>query len=172
VSLVPEYRNRIHWLIDSTVGESNIVQFREDFKWVIFEHSKAFQRWSDSEPTLKKQASEGYAATQESNANTYALILGIVGLFTGFLPPVPIVVQVLSLVLTLATMLRIATVEILIYKPPFTARDKRMLKYMSVWNRGVMTSWKSVLVIPVGVLIATSNQGYKLALWIIEDYVD
>jgi hypothetical protein len=167
-------RPPIYRAIERTIGTDHIVQFREDFKWLFYEKSEKFNRWQESSPALKQQAADGLTKARSTEWNSYALWLGLLGLVVGLIGVTPFATgfTLLSLVVSGFGGLHKVSVDMLVFHHPYQERRSQRLKFMSAWNRGVMTSWKAVLVLPLGLLIRTAPQGYKLGLWVIEDLIE
>lgn len=155
--------------IDWMIGEEHIIQFREDLKWLIYENNSKFNRWEEKNIVLKQQVSEGLKEARSTRWNFYAFLIGIIGIFVGLFGPFGVAVSAISLLLSLIGGLHKVTVEILAFENPHRQYRNRRLKFMSAWNRGVMTSWKAILVLPLGILVRYTPKRYKFALWFLDD---
>lgn len=156
-------------IIDQTIGEEFIVQFREDFKRLIYENNEKFNRWTESNPTLKKQAFDGLNEAQSNRWNKWAVWIGFLGILLGWLGWVTTAVSILSVIFTFVGGLHKLTVDILAFDRPYREHRNNRLKFMSAWNRGVMTSWKAVLILPLGVFIRYTPGAYKIGIWYLDD---
>lgn len=164
----------IYRAIDRTIGAENIVQFREDFKWLVYEKSKKFNRWEESSPALKQQASDGLRKARSTKWNSFAFWIGLLGFVLGLIgiTPFSMGLSLLSFVVAGFGGLHKVSVEVLAFHHPYRERRNRRLKFMSVWNRGIMTSWKAVLILPIGLLIRATPDAYRLGLWVLEDFIE
>lgn len=166
-------RSPIYRAIDRTIGTEHIVQFREDLKWLFYEKSEKFNRWQESSPTLKRQAADGLAEARSTRWNSYAFWLGL-GLLVGLIGVTPFSTgfTLLSLVVSVFGGLHKVSVDVLAFHHPYRERRHQRLKFMSAWNRGIMTSWKAVLILPLGLFNRLVPQGYRLGLWVVEDFIE
>lgn len=158
--------------IDRTIGEEHIVQFREDLKRPIFEHNTKFNQWEEKNMVLKQQAHDGLQEARSTRWNKYAFWLGVVGVILGVFGPIGTLPSVASLFLSFVGGLHKVTVDILAFDQPHREYRNRRLKFMSAWNRGVMTSWKAMLILPLGIFVRYTPDRYRLALWVLDDMME
>lgn len=155
--------------IDWVIGEEHIIRFREDLKWLIYENNSKFNNWDEQNRVLKRQAYEGFQTARKTQWNKYAMGLGILGVIFGVIGPLGAVLSIGSLLITMFSGLHKISVDFLVFDRPYREYRNRRLKFMSAWNRGVMTSWKAVMILPLGMLVRYTPEKYKIGLWVLDE---
>ena len=174
VSNGPRRRPYLYRLLDHYIGDEYLQQFREDFKWIVFDHSREFQRWEPPRSELKSQARKGWIDATESNLASLVLILALASFIISWFEPLPAaqLIRFLSIVVSIIAALHKTSVDMLLYYPPYNTRDYDYLKFQSAWNRGPMNSWKASLVLILGLIMKRNSKLYEIGLWIIGDFAD
>ena len=161
----------IHKAIDWSVGVENVRQMREDLQEITFEKSEKFQRWNANKEKAQRKALEAANRAKESKWDKIVFWSGAISTLTFFVPVVPHIAGIVGLILSLFSGVRRVAVEVLIYENPYQFRHPDNIKFAYAWNEA-MDGATSLLLIPMGVLVRSVPDSYRLALWVMADVIE
>jgi len=161
----------IHRVIDWSVGVENVRQMREDLQEIIFEKSEKFQRWNVEKEKAQREAINAANRAKKSKWDKISFLLGAIGTLTFFVPVVPSITGIASLIVSVLSGVRRAAVEVLVYEHPYQFRHPNSVKFAYAWN-DAMDGATSLLLIPMGILVRSVPDSYRIALWVIADVIE
>lgn len=167
----PDAHGWLHRAIDRSIGVENVRRVRDDLQEIIFEKSEKFQRWNADEEKTQRRALEAANRAKESKWDKIAFWLGAIGVFAFFVPIVPHIAGIAGLIVSLFSGVRRVAVEVLIYENPYQFRHPDNLKFAYAWNEA-MDGGTSLLLIPMGILVRSVPNSYRIAMWVMADVIE
>jgi len=161
----------IHRTIDWSVGVENVRQMREDLQEIIFEKSEKFQHWTVDKGKTQRKALEAANRAKESKWDKIAFWLGAIGVVTFFVPVVPQITGIAGFIVSLFSGVRRTAVEVLIYENPYQFSHPNNVKFAYAWNQA-MDGATSLLLIPMGIIVRSVPDSYRIALWVMADVIE
>ncbi len=166
-----KHQTFLYRIIDRLVGEENLVQFREDFKWIVYNNMKKFNRWNPSQQYLQKETLAAKNKARRSTWDRVGFIIGLITSLSVFFPlPSASLLSITGVFISLLTALRRVTVTMLLFDDPYRIYNHRRLKFACAWNRA-MNGWTSLCVMPLGILNTITPEKYNIGLWVLENAV-